>query len=123
MDSAAPFRTNRAPERLQHRLVNFAVVVCETVADLPSGKAMERYGDQVIRSAGSVAANYAEARAAESRRDFIHKMQICLKELRETSVWMEIIGRLTDVEFTSALADECEELTRIFVTSIKTARR
>ena len=112
-----------APEQLQARLVCFAVAVCEHVADLPSGPAMERYGDQVIRSVGSASANYAEARAAESRRDFIHKMQVCLKELRETGVWLEIIGRLTQPERLRLLACECDEMIRIFVASIKTARR
>ena len=59
----------RSHERLQDRLVSFAVSVWEGAAALPAGQSMERFVDQVTRSAASVAANYAEARAAESRRD------------------------------------------------------
>lgn len=69
-----------------------------------------------------MAANYAEACAAESRRDFVHKMQICLKELRETAVWLEILRRIGSPERLGELARECDELTRIFVSSIRTAR-
>ena len=112
-----------APTQLQARLVSFAVAICRSTADLPVGRGVERYAGQVIRSAGSVAANCAEARAAESRRDFIHKVQVCLKELRETAVWLEILRRLNDPKWLAALADECDELTRVFVRSIKTARR
>jgi len=81
-------------------------------------------GRQLVRSATSPAANYAEARAAESRRDFVHKMQICLKELRETSVWLrftERLGRQSDD--VAELADECSQLIAIFVTSINTAKK
>ena len=112
----------RSPERLQERLVAFAVAVWKIAESLPVIPAMTRLGDQAMRAASSVAANYAEARAAESRRDFIHKMQICLKELRETAVWLEILGRLNDPRRVRPLVNENDELTRIFVTSIETAR-
>jgi four helix bundle protein len=78
---------------------------------------------QLGRAASSVAANYAEARAAQSRRDFIHKMQVCLKELRETQVWLELVRRTTDGADMGDTIRECEELTAIFVASINTARR
>lgn len=112
----------RSPELLQERLIAFCVAVWKGTENLQPGPAMARLRDQVIRSATSVAANYAEARAAESRRDFIHKMQICLKELRETGVWLEIVGRLYDPERVRTLTHECSELIAIFVTSIKTAK-
>jgi four helix bundle protein len=113
----------RSPERLQERLVAFAVAVWEVVKRLPTDPAMARLGDQAMRAATSVAANYAEARAAESRRDFIHKMHICLKELRETAVWLEILEHIDDTDRLRPLAAENEELTRIFVSSIKTAKK
>ena len=69
------------------------------------------------------AAVYAEARAAESRRDFVHTMQVCLKELRETKVWLEILRRVGSPEAVERLGTECDQLTAIFVTSINTARR
>lgn len=123
MGTIAASRSGSIHDRLQARLVTFAVAICRYVAGLPVSRAIDRYGDQVIRSAGSVAANYSEARAAESRRDFIHKMQLCLKELRETSVWLEILGRLGDPGCVRPLAGECDELIRIFVSSLKTARK
>jgi len=67
------------------------------------------------------AANYAEARSAESRRDFAHKMQICLKELRETSVWLRMADRI-GLEGAGVLIGECNELLSIFVSSIKTVK-
>ncbi len=79
--------------------------------------------EQLARCATSSAANYAEARSAESRRDFVHKMQLCLKELRETSVWLELLDRLDRAHDVGSLQRECNELTAIFVASIKTARR
>jgi four helix bundle protein len=84
---------------------------------------MARLVDQLVRATTSAAANYAEACAAESRRDFVHKMQICLKELRETGVWLEILRRVSPPDELEALLRECHELTAIFVSSIRTARR
>ena len=79
--------------------------------------------DQVVRAATSAAANYAEACAAESRRDFIHKLRSCLKELRETQVWIEILRRTARPDGIGPVLQECDELTAIFVSSIRTARR
>jgi len=77
---------------------------------------------QLLRCATAPAAHYAEARAAESRRDFIHKMQLCLKELRESDVWLRYLSALRSLDCT-ALRAECNELISIFVTSLKTARK
>jgi four helix bundle protein len=70
-----------------------------------------------------VAPNYAEARSAESMRDFIHKMGIVLKELNESLVWLKMIGemRLIDPRDVDPLARECDELCRIVYASIRTA--
>ncbi len=122
MVSVSRCSSSRSPERLQERLIAFSVGIWEGTAHVQTSPAKARLRDQLIRSATSVAANYGEARSAESRRDFIHKMQICLKELRETGVWLEIVGRLDDPDRVRALARECNELTAIFVTSIKTAQ-
>lgn len=78
---------------------------------------------QLLRAATSPLANYAEARSAESRRDFVHKIQICLKELREVSVWLQLATRLgprylDDVD----LERECDELIAIFVATANTAK-
>jgi four helix bundle protein len=74
------------PDGLQDRLIEFGAAVCGALGDLPNDLVGSHVSRQLIRSATSPAANYAEARGAESRQDFIHKMQLRLKELRETSV-------------------------------------
>ena len=77
----------------------------------------------MLRRGTSVFANYGEARAAESRRDFVHKMRICLKELRETRTWLKFLqytGR-GPTQAVAAAHNECSELVAIFVASIRTA--
>ena len=80
---------------------------------------------QLIRSGTSPAPNYGEAQSAESRSDFIHKMKVCLKELRETKVWLKIMKRanlINTISEIDAFIDESDELIAIFVTSINTAK-
>ena len=85
----------------------------------------EAYLAQVLRSGTAAAPNYAEARAAESRADFIHKLKIALKELNETSTWLRILqgSVATNADFVSRLVAENAELCRILVASIQPARR
>jgi len=112
------------PAELENRLIDFGAAVCETIQHLPNDLVGSHISRQVVRSATSPAANYAEARGAESRRDFVHKVQICLKELRETLVWLRFVKRLTIIDVNvSGLEGECNELVSIFVQSVKTARR
>ena len=66
---------------------------------MPKGIVHSHVAKQLVRSATSPAANYAEARASESPRDFVHKMQVCLKELRETDVWLAFVQKLGRVFF------------------------
>ena len=81
---------------------------------------------QLVRSATSTGANFEESRSAESRPDFIHKMQIVLKELRETGYWLKLLSRSKrQVQFgqqLKALSAEAEELTRIVAKSVVTAK-
>ena len=82
--------------------------------------------NQLYRSSTSPAFNYGEAQSAETRRDFIHKMKISLKELRETMVGLKFIDRgnyKPDVAQLKALLIETNELISIFVVSIQTAER
>ncbi|MFN4874791.1 MAG: four helix bundle protein [Akkermansiaceae bacterium] len=111
------------PQELEDRLIDFAVMVIGVVEALPSSKAGNHIGGQMIRSGTSPAPNYGEARSAESRKDFIHKMKISLKELRETVIWLKIISRkgLADELVTSGAIKECGELIAIFISSTKTA--
>jgi four helix bundle protein len=114
------------PADLQQRLVEFAVRVIVVGTALPANKVGAHIASQIVRTGTSPAANYAEAQSAESRADFIHKMKICLKELRETHVWLQIIASAALIKPASKLAlllDECNQLIAIFVSCINTARR
>ena len=108
---------------LEDRLVDFAVRIIGFVEALPESRAGKHIAGQLIRSGTSPAPNYGEAKSAESRKDYIHKMKICLKELRETLIWLRIIERkkLCPPERLSDIIKECDELIAIFVASVKTA--
>jgi four helix bundle protein len=111
------------PQVLEERLIDFAVIIVGVVEALPNSKAGNHIASQLIRSGTSTAPNYGEAQSAESRKDFIHKMKISLKELRETMVWLKIITRkrLSHGDDIPAAIAECNELIAIFVSSTKTA--
>ncbi len=110
---------------LQDRLVDFAVRVINVVEALPDTKAGKHVAGQLVRSGTSPAPNYGEAQSAESRKDFIHKMKVALKELRETHIWLQIIERkrLCEPERMKDITSECDELIAIFVKSLQTAER
>ena len=79
---------------------------------------------QLTRSATSPFANYGEAQGAESRQDFIHKLKVCLKELRETQAWLKFAERMSFCpERIQSARNECDELVAIFVASVRTATR
>ena len=111
---------------LDKRLIDFAVRVINVVEALPNTRAGNHIAGQLVRCGTSPAPNYGEAQSAESRNDFIHKIKIVLKELRETRVWLKIIQRKSlaksgrEIE---ALITGCDELISIFVTSVKTAEK
>jgi len=79
--------------QLQERLIDFAVRIIKLTSHLPRTSAGKHVARQLLRSGASPAPNYAEARGAESRADFLHKLGVVLKELNETSVWLQIIER------------------------------
>jgi len=109
---------------LEERLIDFAVNMIAIVEALPASKAGKHVAGQLIRSGTAPAPNYGEAQIAESRRDFIHKLKISLKELRESMIWLKIIERkpMCEREQTKPLIEECNQLVAIFVKSIQTAR-
>ncbi len=109
---------------LEDRLITFAVGVCKLAERLPKSRVGDPVAGQIIRPATSSAANYGEAQGAESKRDFIHKMRICLKELRETHVWLVFIQRMELIPHRDLhhLLDEANQLLAIFQTRIKTAQ-
>ena len=76
---------------LEERLIEFSVLIIEIVNQMPNSKAGNHLSGQLVRSGTSVSLNYGEAQSAESRKDFIHKIKVILKELRETFVCLKII--------------------------------
>ncbi len=108
---------------LEERLIKFAAAIIELTESLPEKKASIHLGGQLLRSGTAPALMYGEAQAAESRNDFIHKMKIALKELRETSVCLRVIDMrgLGQSEQLAVVLKENNELISIFVKSIKTA--
>lgn len=107
---------------LEKRLVSFSASIIIGIDALRDSFAAEHLKKQLIRSATSSALNYGEAQAAESKRDFIHKMKICLKELRESQINLQILeeANLIKEDRMKYIAQECKELVAIFTSSIKT---
>jgi four helix bundle protein len=118
-----PGLKKRNPADLEDRLIEFASRIIDMVEMLPKTAAAKHLGGQVLRSGTSPALNYGEAQAAESRDDFVHKIKVCLKELRETLVCLKLIARrawFAEGKL-APLLSENNELVSIFVSSIKTA--
>jgi four helix bundle protein len=110
---------------LEDRLIDFAVRIIRTAESLPKTKVGQHITGQLIRSGTSPAPNYGEAQSAESRADFVHKMKLSLKELRETKVWLQMITRADLIKpalKVEPLINETNQLISIFVISIKTAK-
>ena len=111
---------------LEDRLIEFALIILKIVEILPSDKIGNHIGGQLLRSGTSPALNYGEAQSAESKNDFIHKMKVCLKELKETRVALKIIKQkplIKENEILDKGLNESEELIAIFGKSIETAKR
>lgn len=110
---------------LEERLIDFAVRIIRLSASLPRTIAGRHIANQILRSGTSPAPNYGEARGAESHADFVHKLRVVLKELNETSIWLQMIERsqMLRRESLAELICENKELCRIFTASLKTARR
>ena len=111
---------------LEDRLIDFAVRIIRIAESLPKTRVGNHISGQLIRCGTSPAPNYGEAQSAESRADFVHKMKVCLKELRETRVWLLMIVRAKLIRPTSkldSLIQETNEFISIFVSSIRTAKK
>jgi four helix bundle protein len=111
---------------LEVRLINFSVSILKIADALPNNRGANHLGGQLVRSGTAPALMYGEAQSAESRKDFIHKMKLSLKELRETFVCLRIIdknGYLNNSELLEGTLKETNELISIFVKSIATAQQ
>jgi four helix bundle protein len=135
-DSAEEHRTSNVERRtskegsaprqfdLEERLLDYAACVISIADALHTTRAANHVAGQLLRSGTAPLPNHAEAESAESINDFIHKLKICLKELRETRRWLRLIDRvplIDDPQRIDAALGETEELIRIFVASIRTA--
>jgi four helix bundle protein len=110
---------------LDDRLVNYSVLILEIVDSLPDNKGTNHLANQIVRSGTAPSLMYGEAQASESRKDFIHKMRLPLKELRETYNCLKILGRMkyqgAPNERLTQAVNESQELIAIFAKSIDTA--
>jgi len=111
---------------LEERLLEFATEIVRLSETMRRTQAGIHVAGQLLRSGTSALPNHGEAQAAESAPDFVHKLSICLKELRETRRWLRLAQRVPLVKAPATidpLLSETEELIRIFYTSIATARK
>ena len=110
---------------LEDRLLEFSARVIRLVDALPNTRASNHIAGQLLRCGTSPYGNHGEVEAAESRKDFVHKLRVCLKELKETRRWLRLLQK-ADLVFQSkmvAIPCETEELIKIFFTSIRTAEK
>jgi four helix bundle protein len=116
--------TTSKANQLEQRLITFAAEIISLSYKLPRTPQGAHICEQILRSGTATAANYGEARGAESRADFIHKLKIVSKELNETTIWLELIAKssLISPENLVAIIAENRELCRIIAASIRTAR-
>ncbi len=110
---------------LEERLLDYGAAIIRLTEGLPNGRAGNHVAGQLLRPGTSSLSNHGEGQAAESRDDFIPKLSICLKELKESRRWLQLILRVPltrDVKSVETLGGETEELIRIFAKSIRTAK-
>ncbi|MCQ2392834.1 MAG: four helix bundle protein [Kiritimatiellae bacterium] len=104
---------------LDERTIQFGILGMWICEQLPQGYAGKNVADQLFRSSTSVAANYAEASEPESNADFIHKMKIALKELKESRAWLRFASKLVHDTFIEEVIRESYEIQNMMGASIK----
>ena len=110
---------------LQDRFIDYEVRIIQVTEALPKTKTGNHIRVQMLKSGTSSAANYGEAQSAESKADFIHKLKIALKELRETEIWLKIAFRaelIKPAKKLQPLVNETDELISIIFKSIDAAK-
>ena len=109
--------------RIDGRLIQFSISICKLLEQLPHSIGIRRMGDQLLRSATSIGANYEEATAAESRADFVHKLQIALKEARETCYWLKVLeGCTTNAGQLAVILDEACQIRAMLTKAVSTTK-
>ena len=111
-------------DELENRLIDFAVCVIKLVSHLPKTQAGHHLADQLLRSGTFPAAHYAQTRVAENPPDAVHQLALCLKDLNETRLWLDIAGRSDMLPALSLdyVSEECLELSELVsagITAIK----
>lgn len=116
---------NDHADMIEDRLIDFGTRIIFLSEALAPTRAAQHIAQQLLRAGTAPAPNYGEARGAESRADFIHKLDIALKEMNETRVWLKMIMRakLASSDAVAQVLDECQQLGRILNASVQTARR
>ena len=111
-------------QELDERLLDYGARVIKLVEALPRTLVGRRIGDQLLRSSTSVGANYEEAQGAESKGDFVHKLQIALKEMRESHYWLRLLvkARTLPSERLVDLLDEATQLRAMLSKAVATAK-
>jgi four helix bundle protein len=110
---------------LEDRFIDYVIDVSNIVDVIDNSKLGNHISGQLTRSSSSPALNYGEAQSAESRKDFVHKLKIVLKELKESRIGLKIIERkplITDITKVAPVLKETEELIAIIYKSIETAK-
>ena len=122
---AAQFES-RPEYDLEERLLKYAAAIIRVVETLPNNRSGNHLAGQLLRSGTSPLPNHGESQAAESPEDFVHKMRVCLKELRESRRWLRLVNEVplsSDLREVDRLIKETVELIKIFAASIRTCLR
>ena len=105
------------------RLVEFAASVILMTQKIPDKSPARKLSDQLIRCVTSVGANYEQAPGAESRKDFLHKLQVALKEMREAYYWIRVVVKISSNNLgMESITDEARQLRAILSKSVATAK-
>ena len=109
---------------LEERLLEYGARIIKLVECLPNTLVGRRVAEQLLRSGTSAGANYEEAKGAESKEDFVHKLQIALKELRESSYWLRLLVKSGEIpaQRMNNLLDESDQLRAMLSKSVATAK-
>jgi four helix bundle protein len=115
---------NQEKGYLEERLLEYGARIIKLVESLPNTLVGRRVADQLLRSGTSPGANYEEAKGAESKEDFVHKLQIALKELRESSYWLRLLVKSGKIpaKRMNDLLDESNQLRAMLSKSVATAK-
>jgi len=111
---------------LEERLLEFAARIIRVSESMKRSRAGNHIADQLLRSGTSPFGHHGKAEGAESRDDFIHKLKVCYKELRESRRWLRLVQKaelIARPALLEGLLSEADELVRIFASSIRTAQR